>query len=71
MKNKMNSQAKLAHFTARKREGDVTRLVETTGYSQSHVSNVIAGRRSVPQDMANGMYNISRSRRKNSELARA
>jgi hypothetical protein len=66
---KLNRSAKQAFYVARKREGDVTRLAESTGYSTSHVSNVLAGRRSVPQDLANEMYNISRRRMKNSERA--
>jgi len=67
--NKLNRTAKLNFFKARQRQGDVTRVAETTGYSESHVSNVVAGRRSVPQVMANEMYNITRRRMKNSELA--
>lgn len=67
--NKLNRTAKLNFFKARQRQGDVTRVAESTGYSKSHVSNVVAGRRSVPQVMANEMYNITRRRMKNSELA--
>jgi len=67
--NYMNRTAKLAFFKARKRNGDVTRVAENTGYSVSHVSNTLAGRRSIPQPVANEMYNISRRRVKNSELA--
>jgi hypothetical protein len=66
---KLNRSAKQAFYVARKREGDVTRLAESTGYSTSHVSNVLAGRRSVPQDLANEMYRISYRRMKNSERA--
>jgi len=67
--NKLNRTAKLNFFKARQRQGDVTRVAELTGYSESHVSNVVAGRRSVPQEMANEMYNITRRRMKNSEFA--
>jgi hypothetical protein len=66
---KLNRTAKLAFYTARNRKGDVDRIAENTSYSVSHISNVVAGRRSVPQDMANEMYRISRRRMKNSELA--
>ena len=66
---KLNKSAKLAFFTSRKRQGDAPRLSESTGYSTSHIANVLAGRRSVPQDLANEMYNISRRRMKNSERA--
>ena len=67
--NYLNRTSKLAFYAARNRRGDVTRLAESTGYSASHVSNVLAGRRSVPQELANEMYNISRRRMKNSERA--
>lgn len=67
MKRKLNRTAKLSFFNSRKRAGDITRLAETTGYSVSHVSNVASGVRSVPQDLANEMFNISRRRMKNSE----
>jgi hypothetical protein len=65
--SKLNRTAKLSFFNSRKRSGDVARLVETTGYSASHISNVMSGVRSVPQELANEMYNISRRRMKNSE----
>lgn len=64
----MNKTAKLAFFNARKRKGDIDKIAENTGYSIPHVYNVIAGRRRVPQDMANEMYNISRRRSKISEM---
>ena len=67
MNRKLNRTAKLSFFTARKRQGDATRIAENTGYSLSHVVNVINGNRTVPQVMANEMYNISRRRIKNSE----
>jgi hypothetical protein len=65
--SKLNRTAKLSFFTSRKRSGDVTRLSEVTGYSTSHITNVMSGVRSVPQALANEMYNISRRRIKNSE----
>ena len=65
---KLNRTAKQAFFSARQRSGDAARLSDATGYSLSHVNNVIAGRRNVPQILANEMYNISRRRMKNSEL---
>jgi hypothetical protein len=66
--NYLNRTSKLAFYSARKRQGDATRISENTGYSLSHVVNVMAGRRTVPQPMANEMYNISRRRMKNNEL---
>jgi len=68
MKRKMNKTAVLAFYNARQRKGDTTRLAETTGYSVSHVSNIINGRRSVNQDVANAMYNMSRRRMKTVDL---
>jgi Ethanolamine utilization protein EutJ (predicted chaperonin) len=66
---KLNRTAKQAFYAARNRKGDVTRLAEATGYSTSHISNVLAGRRRVPQELANEMYRISSRRMKNSEKA--
>lgn len=65
---RLNKTAKMAFYTARKRQGDTTRIAEQSGYSVSHVSNIMAGRRSVNQDVANVMYNISRRRVKTSEM---
>jgi hypothetical protein len=65
--NYLNRSAKQAFYTARKRSGDATRIAETTGYSVSHISNVMAGRRNVNDTIANEMYNVSRRRMKNSE----
>ena len=65
---RLNKTAKMAFYTARKRQGDTTRIAEQSGYSVSHVSNIMAGRRLVNQDVVNVMYNISRRRVKTSEL---
>jgi hypothetical protein len=67
---KLNRTAKLAFYNARQRQGDTARLAETTGYSTSHVSNIINGRRSVNQDVANAMYSMSRRRMKTIELVK-
>jgi len=66
---RLNSTAKLAFYNARKRSGDVVRLSETTGYSTSHITNVMNGNRSVNPIIANAMYKISARRIKTSELA--
>jgi len=66
---RLNSTAKLAFYSARKRSGDAARLSETNGYSTSHITNVMNGHRSVNPIIANAMYNISRRRLKTSELA--
>ena len=65
---KLNRTTKLAFYNARQRKGDTARLSETTGYSTSHVSNIINGNRSVNQDVANAMYNMSRRLMKTIEL---
>jgi transcriptional regulator with XRE-family HTH domain len=65
---KLNRTAKLAFYNARQRKGDTTRLAEMTGYSVSHISNIINGRRSVNQDVANAMYSMSRRRMKTMDL---
>ena len=69
MSNKLNKTAKLAFYTARKREGDTARLAENTGYTTRFVNYVLAGERSVNDVLADAMYNLTRRRVKNSELA--
>jgi hypothetical protein len=69
--NYLNRTAKLSFFTHRQRIGDLTRLSEETGYSVSHLSNVTSLRRRVNNDIANAMYNLTRRRVKNTELATA
>ena len=66
---RLNSTAKLAFYNARKRSGDTVRLSEATGYSTSHITNVMNGNRSVNPEIANAMYKISARRLKTSELA--
>jgi hypothetical protein len=66
---RLNSTAKLAFYNARKRSGDVARLSEVTGYSTSHITNVMNGNRSINPTIANAMYRISARRAKTSELA--
>jgi transcriptional regulator with XRE-family HTH domain len=65
---KLNRTAKLAFYNARQRKGDTTRLAEMTGYSVSHVSNIINGRRSVNDQVANALYSMSRRRMKTVDL---
>jgi transcriptional regulator with XRE-family HTH domain len=67
---KLNRTAKLAFYNARQRQGDTARLAETTGYSTSHVSNIINGNRSVNSEVANAMYSMSRRRMKTIELVK-
>ena len=69
--NYLNRTAKLAFFRNRQRSGDVQRLAEETGYTERMIYYVIRGERRVNKTVANAMYNISRRRMKNSELATA
>ena len=62
LKRRMNRTAILSFYKHRELRGDNARLSYETGYSESHISNVKAGRRSVPTELANAMYYISRRR---------
>jgi ribosomal protein S21 len=68
LKRRMNRTAILQFYKAREFYGDVERIAERTGYSKSHISNVIAGRRRITDEIANVMYYISYRRKKNSEV---
>jgi len=67
--NYLNRTAKLSFFTHRRKTGDLTRLTEETGYSVSHLSNIVHRRRRVNNTIANAMYNLTRRRMKNEEYA--
>ena len=67
--NYLNRTAKLSFFTHRKRTGDVTRIANETGYSVSHVSNMINGTRKVTDVASNAMYMVARRRQKNAIAA--
>ena len=45
----LNRTAKQAFFTARRRDGDVTRIAKMSDNSVIHVSNIMSGRRIVNQ----------------------
>ena len=65
---RLNKTAKLAFYTARKRNGDTNRLAENTNFSSRYINYVLNGERNVNDGLANEMYNISRRRMKTSEL---
>jgi lambda repressor-like predicted transcriptional regulator len=69
--NYLNRTAKLSFFTHRQKNGDLTRLSDETGYSVSHLSNVVNRRRKVNNTIANAMYMVARRRQKNNEYANA
>lgn len=69
LKRRMNRTAILRFYSYRTRRGDVQRIAEITGYSESHISNVKAGRRRINNTIANAMYYISRRRVRQEQVA--
>jgi DNA-binding transcriptional regulator YdaS (Cro superfamily) len=69
MRRRLNRGAKVGFFKNRQRIGDQKRLADVTGYSESHISNVLNYRRRIPQSLANAMYRMTYRRLKNEELA--
>ena len=67
--NYLNRTAKLAFYKARTRKGDVSRLSEETGFTTRFIYYILRGERRINQTIANAMYNLTRRRIKNSELA--
>lgn len=67
LKRRMNRTAILSFYNNRSLRGDNVRLSYETGYSESHISNVKAGRRRINDTIANAMYYISRRRVKQVE----
>ena len=67
--NYLNRTAKLAFYKARSRKGDVSRLSEETGFTARFIYYILRGERRINQTIANAMYNLTRRRIKNSELA--
>jgi len=59
----------LSFYSKRTRRGDIQRIAEETGYSESHISNVKAGRRRITNEIANAMYYISRRRVRQEQYA--
>lgn len=69
LKRRMNRTAILSFYRHRSRRGDIQRIAEETGYSESHISNVKAGRRRINETIANSMYYLSRRRVRQEEFA--
>jgi len=67
--SKLNTTARLAFYNARRRQGDTQRISEMTGYSVSHVTNVLNGSRSANPEITQTAYRMARRRVKTSELA--
>lgn len=66
---KLNRTAKLAFYKARRRQGDTTRLAETTGFTTRFINYVLAGERKVNDTLADAMYSLSRRRVKGAATA--
>ena len=67
LKHRMNRTAILSFYKHRELSGDNARLSYETGYSESHISNVKAGRRRINDTIANAMYYVARRRAKQVE----
>jgi hypothetical protein len=62
--SKLNTTAKRAFYNARKRRTDGATLATKLYYSQSHIVNVLMGRRN-NDEIVNAAYRMSRSRKPN------
>ena len=69
LKRRMNRTAILRFYSYRTLRGDGVRLAEETGYSESHISNVKAGRRRINNEIADAMYYMSRRRKRQETYA--
>lgn len=67
----LNPVYKIVAFTESKRRNDINTVAEMTGYSKSHVSNTLRGRRN-NESIVNKAYRLVRSRETNlQKLAKA
>jgi len=64
MYRELNPVYKVVVFTEAKRHGDNARIAQETGYSESHVSNTLRGRRSNPT-IVNKAYRLVKDRSTN------
>lgn len=61
-KNRLSQAQKLAVIVARKRTGDLGKIASKTGFSTSHVSNVLNGRHANEQ-IVNAAYTLMAQRK--------
>jgi hypothetical protein len=61
-RNRLSQAQKLAVIEARKRSGDITKIAGKTGFSTSHVSNVLNGRHANEQ-IVNTAYTLVSQRK--------
>jgi len=66
--NYLNRTAKLSFFKNRQRDGDVTKIANTSSYSERMIYYILAGERKVNQIVANTMYNLTRRRMHNEDF---
>ena len=64
---KLSYTQKISKINRKLRTGDVTLVAEATGYSTSHVSDVLAGKYN-NQRIVNRTYDMTRNRMENLEL---
>ena len=64
----LNRTAKLAYFTARKRDGDVKKISEEVGSRTDYVRRMLNGERKINYDVADYAYHMTRNRKRNSEI---
>lgn len=60
----LNPVYKIVAFTESKRRNDITTVAEMTGYSKSHVSNTLRGRRN-NESIVNKAYRLVKDRQTN------
>lgn len=59
--NKLKPAKKRTEIALRRKKGDVEKIAQKMGYSQTHVTNVLAGRFENPK-ILNHAYNMVRGR---------
>jgi len=70
MYRELNPVYKIVAFTEAKRHGDNVRIAQETGYSESHVSNTLRGRRN-NATIVNKAYRLVKDRQTNLQLLSA
>ena len=69
MSNRRMDRYEMRNFwEARRRDGDISRVAERTGFSRSHVGNMVNDRRRLDENVARELRRISRNRTTNSVL---
>lgn len=62
---KLSYEQKVSRINRKLRVGDISRLSESTGYSKTHVSDVISGKY-INDRIVNSAYDLTRKRISNS-----